>query len=76
MFGGLIVSYLGALIRWIIGSLLNIISKKPLLSYKKYLYGPKNFENLYETKTANIDNFFVGIAVIIIISFLSAKKFI
>lgn len=70
----IIFNYLGACIRWAIGSVCRVLFKKTRFTFNQYLNGPKKeydkFDDYDESKNIIIGGSFFLISVIIIIKLL------
>lgn len=46
--GGPILNFIGAVVRWIYGTLWRTIAQKPKFKFREYLYGPENSDDWYD----------------------------
>jgi len=70
-FGGIILNSIGAILRWIFGSIWRTIFKKQKFTFNEYLHGPKK-SNYYDDMGHQLNNRIIGMfgLVLIIIPFI------
>ncbi len=61
IFGGIILNFIGASIRWTYGSIWRTLFRKPKFTFKEYLYGPKNSRDYYDKNAHQLNNKLIGI---------------
>lgn len=74
IFGGIIVNFIGASIRWIYGSIWRTLFRKPKFTFKEYLYGPKNSHDYYDKNAHQLNNKLIGIFALGILAAIIVTK--
>ena len=72
--GNEILNFIGATIRWIYGTAVRTILKKPKYTFKEYLRGPKNSKDWFDKTAHEFNNkwialAFIGIVISLIVRF-------
>jgi hypothetical protein len=67
---GNFINFLGASLRWIIGSISAKISSKPKFTFKEYLYGPTNSNDYYDKNGHRFNNIWIGLIVFFFIFYV------
>ena len=57
------INYIGAITRWLFGKLRFLISGGPKFSFREYLNGPDNGDEIIDTYGHGIINWIIGIVV-------------
>jgi len=69
-FGGIIFNFLGAVVRWVYGTIRRTISNKPKYTFSEYVYGPKNSDGWFDTNGHNFVNRIIGIISMVLMCWL------
>lgn len=69
--GAIIFNYIGAITRWLFGSLLRSLSNKRKFTFKEYLNGPNNLDDFIETADHVFANKIIGFIVLCLICFIT-----
>ena len=64
--GGIILNFIGAILRWIFGSVWRTIFKKQKFKFNEYLYGPKS-SNYYDDMGHRLNNRIIGMFGLVLI---------
>ena len=64
-----IFNFIGAVVRWIFGSIYRTLLKKPKFTFKEYLKGPEN-SGWFDEQAHGTNNVIVGVVFTIAIIFL------
>tara|TARA_R110002167_G_scaffold365738_1_gene591218 strand:- start:4188 stop:4433 length:246 start_codon:yes stop_codon:yes gene_type:complete len=65
--GKYILNNIGGSLRWIYGTIMRTILKKPKYTFKEYIYGPKNSEDYFDKNGHGFNNRIIGILFIVIV---------
>ncbi len=65
-FGRVVLNFLGAVPRWIWGSIWRTLFKKPKFKWSEYLYGPEN-PDYYDVMGHQFNNRIIGALVLVFI---------
>jgi len=65
-YGRVIFNFIGAVMRWIYGTIWRTFLNKKKFTFKEYLYGPNN-PNYYDEMGHTINNVFIGILTLVFI---------
>ena len=68
--GGNIFNFLGAIVRWIYGTIWRTLANKKKYSFREYLLGPDNSEDWFDFTGHGFVNKMIGVIVIIVICWL------
>ena len=68
--GGLFFNFIGGSIRWVYGSIWRTLARKKKFTYKEYIYGPNDSDEIEDSLGHEIINRVIGMVVIMIIAFL------
>ena len=69
-FGGIIFNFIGAVTRWVYGSIWRSIVQKKKYTFNEYLYGPKNSDDYFDTMGHTFINRIVGAITLVLICIL------
>ncbi len=72
-FGGRILGFVGAICRWIYGSIWRTNAGKKRFTFKEYINGPENSDDWFDITGHEVINRFIGFIVIMIICFIIIK---
>ena len=61
------LNFIGAIIRWVIGTIWSSISNEPKYTFDEYLSGPRNSNEYFDVNGHKFNNILVGSIVLIII---------
>lgn len=71
--GGIIFNFIGALVRWIYGTISRNITNKPKYKFREYLYGPENSKDWYDMTGHGFVNRVIGMITIVVICWIIIK---
>lgn len=72
-FGGLMFGFVGAVCRWIYGSIWRTIAKKKKFTFREYINGPDNSDDWFDLTGHGLVNRIVGMIILIIIACIIVK---
>ena len=67
--GGIFFNFIGGSIRYIYGSIWRTIARKKKFSFKEYIYGPNDSDEIEDSLGHEIVNRIIGMAAIVIMVF-------
>lgn len=62
--GGIIFNFIGAVARWIYGTLWRTIAHKQKFTFQEYLYGPNNSDDWFDFAGHSLNNRIIGAMVL------------
>jgi len=68
--GGIFFDYIGAIIRWIYGTIWRTIANKSKFKFSEYVNGPENSDDWFDATGHSTVNRFVGMITIVVIVIL------
>ncbi len=69
-YGGILLDFVGAVVRYIYGTLWRTIANKPKFKFREYLYGPENSEDWFDMTGHNFVNRVIGMITIVLICWI------
>lgn len=71
--GGIIFDYVGAVVRWIYGTVWRTIANRPKYKFSEYLNGPENSDDWFDMTGHNFVNRVIGMITIVSICWIIIK---
>ena len=71
--GGLLFDYVGAVVRWIYGTIWRTIANKPKYKFREYVHGPENSDDWFDMTGHNFVNRVIGFITIVLICWIIIK---
>lgn len=63
--GGYLFEFVGAVVRWMYGSIWRTIFNKPKYKFKEYLHGPANSKDWFDETAHGFNNRIIGLITIV-----------
>jgi len=71
--GGYIFNFAGAIVRWTYGTIWRSIARKKKFTFREYLNGPDNSDDLFDLMGHNLVNQAIGFITVLILCFLLVR---
>jgi hypothetical protein len=71
--GGIIFNFLGAVVRWLYGTIWRTIANKKKYTFKEYLSGPENSEDWFDITGHTFVNRIIGLITLVFIVWITLK---
>ena len=66
-YGGYIFEFVGAVLRWVFGSIIRIVFNRKRFRFREYLYGPEDSDEWFDTVGHEFVNRLIGAGSIVLI---------
>ena len=63
--GGIIFDFIGAVVRWIFGTIWRTIAQKKKFTFREYLHGPDNSDDWFDNVGHSFNNRIIGAVVLV-----------
>jgi hypothetical protein len=63
--GGIIFDFIGAVVRWVYGTIWRSIARKKKFTFQEYLHGPNNSDGWFDLAGHSFNNRIIGAVVLV-----------
>ena len=74
-FGGIIFNFIGAVTRWVYGTIWRTLAHKKKYTFQEYMYGPKNSDDYFDAMGHTFINKVIGAITLVLICILIGEYF-